>query len=142
MTENEILIGAPRDRVFAILADPHSYAEWVVGTANVRGADGDWPQPGARLHHSVGAGPVTVDDSTEVLECAEPDRLVLLAHLGPLGDFKVELRLDDVKGDATKVTMVEGPVDGISRFAGPAGDAFGRARNSLSLQRLKELAES
>jgi len=142
MTENEILIAAPRDRVFAVLADPTSYADWVVGAKTVRGSDGEWPAPGARIHHSVGAGPVTVDDSTEVLECVEPERLVLLAHLGPLGDFKVDLRLDDLKGDATKVTMVEGPVEGISRLAGPAGDAFGKGRNALSLRRLKELAET
>ena len=142
MTENDILIGAPRDRVFAVLADPTSYGEWVIGTKHIRASEGAWPSVGSRIHHSVGAGPVTIDDSTEVLECEEPERLVLLAHLGPLGDFKVVLRLDDVKGDATKVTMLEGPVEGISRFAGPAGDAVGYARNALSLRRLKELAES
>lgn len=142
MTENEILIGVPRERVFAVLADPTSYGEWVVGTRHIRGGDGGWPAVGARIHHSVGAGPVSIDDSTEVLECAAPERLVLLAHLGPLGDFKVVLRLDDVKGDATKVTMLEGPVDGISTLAGPVGDAAGYARNALSLRKLKELAES
>jgi uncharacterized protein YndB with AHSA1/START domain len=141
VTENEILIAAPRERVFAVLAEPSSYAEWLVGTKQVRGAEGGWPKPGARMHHSVGAGPVTIDDSTEVLECDEPARLVLLARLGPLGEFKVDLRLEQVEGDATKVTMLEGPVEGISRFAGPAGDAFGYARNALSLRRLKELAE-
>lgn len=142
MTENEILVGAPRERVFAVLADPTSYGEWVVGTRHIRGADGGWPGVGARIHHSVGAGPVSVDDSTEVVECVEPERLVLLAHLGPLGDFRVELHLEDVQGDVTSVTMLEGPVEGISKLAGPAGDAFGYARNALSLRRLKELAES
>jgi uncharacterized protein YndB with AHSA1/START domain len=142
MTENEILIAAPREKVFAVLADAKRYADWVVGTSAVRDADSEWPRPGARLYHSVGAGPVTVDDSTEVVECVEPERLVLLAHLGPLGDFTVDLCLDDLQGDATKVTMVEGPVEGISRLAGPAGDAFGKGRNALSLRRLKELAES
>ena len=142
MTENEILIAAPRERVFAVLADPVSYADWVVGAKQVRDAQGDWPAVGSRIHHFIGAGPVTIDDSTEVVECEPPERLVLRARLGPLGDFEVVLRLDDVQGDVTKVTMLEGPVEGISRFAGPAGDAFGHLRNALSLARLKDLAES
>ena len=142
MTENEILIGAPREKVFAVLADAKRYGEWVVGTSQVRHADDTWPQRGSRLHHSVGAGPVSVDDSTEVIECVEPGRLVLLAHLGPLGDFKIDLVLEDLQGDATKVTMLEGPVEGISKLAGPLGDAVGYARNAWSLRRLKELAET
>ena len=141
MTENEITIGAPREQVFAVLAEPKRYADWVVGTAEIRDADAVWPAPGAKLYHSIGAGPVRFDDHTEVIECEAPERLLLLAHLGPLGDFKVDLRLEDVQG-ATKVVMVEGPVEGISRFAGPAGDAFGTVRNALSLRRLKEIAES
>jgi len=142
MTENEILIAAPRERVFAVLADPTSYAHWVIGAKEIRSSEGDWPAAGSRIHHSVGAGPVTVDDTTEVLECVEPERLVLLAHLGPLGDFEVDLRLADVQGDATKVTMLERSVQGVSRLAGPVGDAFVHGRNAWSLQRLKELAES
>lgn len=142
MTENEILIGVSRERVFAVLADAKRYADWVVGSAEVRDADATWPGAGARLYHSVGAGPARIHDHTEVLECEEPERLVLLAHLGPLGDFKVDLRLEDLQGDATRVVMLEGPVRGVSRLAGPAGDTFGKARNALSLRRLKELAEA
>lgn len=141
MTENEIVVEASREEVFAVLADPKRYADWVVGTAEIRDADPAWPQPGAKLYHSIGAGPLRFDDHTEVISCAAPERLVLLAHLGPLGDFKVDLRLEEVQG-ATKVVMLEGPVQGISRFAGPAGDAFGSMRNALSLRRLKDIAES
>jgi uncharacterized protein YndB with AHSA1/START domain len=141
MAENEIDIAVPRGRVFEILADPDRYAEWVVGASRVRDADSTWPAPGARLHHSVGADPLTVDDSTEVLECEEPDRLVLLAHIGPLGSFRVELLLRD-DGEATHVTMLEHPVEGISKLGGPATSAVIKLRNALSLDRLKELAES
>lgn len=142
MTENEILVAVPRERVFAVLADPVTYADWVVGTKTIRDADGTWPSPGARIHHSVGAGPLTIDDSTEVVACEPPARLELLAHLGALGDFRVVLELADVGGEQTRVTMLEGPVGGISRAAGPAGDAVGHVRNAMSLARLKELAES
>jgi uncharacterized protein YndB with AHSA1/START domain len=141
MAENEVDISATREQVFAILASPERYAEWVLGTARVRDADSTWPKPGSQLHHSVGAGPVTVDDSTEVLECEEPERLVLLAHIGPLGSFRVELELR-AEGAATHVTMREHPVSGVSKLGGPATGAAIALRNSLSLERLKELAEA
>jgi uncharacterized protein YndB with AHSA1/START domain len=141
VAENEIVIEAPRERVFGILADPDRYAEWVVGTARVRDADSSWPAPASQLHHSVGAEPLTVDDRTEVLECEAPERLVLLAHIGPAGSFRVELVLRD-EGTATHVTMREDAVEGVSRLAGPATGALLTLRNALSLDRLKKLAES
>jgi uncharacterized protein YndB with AHSA1/START domain len=141
MAENEMIVAAPRERVFAILADPDRYAEWLVGTARVRDADAAWPAPGARLHYSVGAGAVTLDDSTEVLECDAPERLLLLARLGPLGSFRVELVLRD-DGETTHVTMHESAVDGVSKLAEPVTGAIVGVRNAMSLRRLKELAES
>lgn len=141
MAENEIDIGVARERVFAILADPERYAEWVVGASRVRDADSTWPAPGSKLHHSVGVEPVTIDDSTEVIECEAPERLVLLAHLGPLGSFRVELVLRD-DGGSTHVTMHEVAVEGVSKLAEPVTSAGVAARNSISLGRLKELAES
>ena len=141
MAENELVVDAPRERVYAVLADPHTYAEWVVGASEVRDADESWPAPGSRLHHSTGAGPLTIDDSTEVVAADPPARLELLAHLGPLGTFGVELLLHDVGEGRTRVTMLERPVEGISKLAGPVGDLAGRVRNRLSLARLKELAE-
>jgi uncharacterized protein YndB with AHSA1/START domain len=141
MAENEIVVDAPRERVFAVLADPTRYAEWVVGAQRVRDADTTWPQPGARLHHATGAGPLTIDDSTEVVAAEPPAHLALVAHLGPLGSFSVDLRLEEVGPARTRVLMVEEPVEGISKAAGPVGDAAGRVRNKLSLGRLKSLAE-
>jgi len=141
VAENEIVVAVPRERVFAILADPDRYAEWLVGTARVRDADAAWPAPGARLHHSIGAGAVTLDDSTEVLECDAPERLLLLARLGPLGSFRVELVLR-ADGETTHVTMHEAAVDGVSKLAEPVTGAVVGLRNAMSLGRLKELAES
>ena len=141
MAENEIDIAVPRERVFAILADPQRYADWVVGASRVRDADSTWPTPGSLLHHSVGAEPVTIDDSTEVLECEEPKRLVLLARLGALGSFRVELLLRD-EGDSTHVTMHEVAVAGVSKLAEPVTSVGIGVRNTISLGRLKELAES
>jgi uncharacterized protein YndB with AHSA1/START domain len=141
MAENEIEIAAPREHVFAILAQPERYADWLLGTERVRDADAAWPAPGARLHHSVGAAGVTLDDSTEVLECEAPERLLLLAHLGPLGAFRVELVLR-AEGESTHVTMNEVAVEGVSKLAEPVTGVAVGARNAVSLGRLKELAES
>jgi uncharacterized protein YndB with AHSA1/START domain len=141
VAENEIVIRASREQVFRVLADPDSYAEWVVGAERVRDADSAWPEPGSRLHHSTGIGPLTIDDSTEVVAVAEPERLELLASLGPLGSFRVDLHLTETSDGSTHVTMEEHPVAGISKAAGPVGDAAGRVRNKLSLARLKALAE-
>jgi uncharacterized protein YndB with AHSA1/START domain len=141
VAENEVVINAPRERVFAVLADGPRYHEWVMGAADVRDADEAWPAPGSRIHHSTGVGPLTIDDSTEVVACDPPQRLELLAHLGRLGSFRVEFKLDALAGDRTCVTMEEAPVEGVSKLAGPVGDAVGKLRNMLSLRRLREIAE-
>jgi uncharacterized protein YndB with AHSA1/START domain len=139
--ENQIEIDASRERVFEVLSDAGLYAEWVVGAVEVRDSDATWPAPGSRMHHSTGVGPATIDDTTEVLACEPPGRLVLLAHVGPLGDFQVELLLADRGGGRTHVRMLEEPVAGVSVHAGVIGDAAGALRNKLSLTRLKSLAE-
>jgi uncharacterized protein YndB with AHSA1/START domain len=141
MARNEIVVEASREQVFAVLADGSRYHEWVVGAAEIRAADAGWPTPGSRIHHSTGVGPLTIDDSTEVVACEPPSRLELLARLGPLGSFCVELTLTEAGERLTHVSMAERPVEGLSRFAGPVGDAAGRVRNRLSLARLKRLAE-
>jgi uncharacterized protein YndB with AHSA1/START domain len=141
VAENEVVIEASREQVFAVLADGPRYHQWVMGAADVRGADEAWPAPGSRIHHATGVGPLTIDDSTEVVECDPPKRLELLAHLGPLGSFRVEFTLDALAGGRTSVKMVEAPVEGVSKLAGPVGDAVGKLRNKLSLARLKEIAE-
>lgn len=141
MSDNEIVIRAPRDAVFAVLADPYTYSEWVVGAQEVRDADPTWPEPGALLHHSTGVGPATIDDSTRVIECDRPSHLKLVASLGPLGSFEVDLHLEETGDGLTHVQMHEEPVEGVSQLAGPVGDAAVRVRNKLSLGRLKELAE-
>ncbi|HEY0415330.1 MAG TPA: SRPBCC domain-containing protein [Gaiellaceae bacterium] len=141
MAVNEIVVRAAPQRVFAVLADPEAYAEWVVGAAAAHAADGAWPAVGSSLRHSTGIGPLTIDDSTSVVAAEPPSRLELLARLGPLGSFRIVIALEQVGDELTHVTMEEGPVEGVSRLAGPVGDAAGRVRNTLSLARLKALAE-
>lgn len=142
MARNEVVIDALPARVFEVLSDASLYDDWVVGAQEVRGAGARWPERGAQLEHRSGVGPLAIEDSTEVLDSDPPRRLVLLAHLGPAGDARVELTLEQV-GDGTRVVMVEEPASPIgSSLKNPVSDGLVRGRNALSLRRLKELAES
>ena len=39
----------PLERVFAVLATPATYADWVVGSDIIRGAELNWPAVRSRL---------------------------------------------------------------------------------------------
>ena len=54
MTTNRVEINASPHEVFAILMDAYKYAHWVVGAKRVRATDPNWPEIGARFHHTVG----------------------------------------------------------------------------------------
>ena len=73
-------------------------------------ADG-WPQPGARLHHSVGTWPLLLDDITEVVECRPGSLLELKAHAWPAGraDVRIQLR---PHGSDTEVVIEENATKG------------------------------
>jgi uncharacterized protein YndB with AHSA1/START domain len=140
MARNERHIPAPPERVFAVLADPRSYAYWVVGSDTIRDADPSWPAVGSRIHHRVGVGPLKIDDHTEVVAMEPGRRLVLHAKARPLGTARVELDLEP-RGGGTLVTMVEEAGDPLSKLVlNPLTDVLVRKRNDASLRRLEELA--
>ena len=142
MARTERLIAASPERVFGVLADPASYAYWVVGSDTIRDADENWPAAGSRFHHRVGFGPIKVNDHTEVLAVEAPRRLELKAKARPLGTAKVVLLLEP-RGDATLVTMVEDAGDRLTRLVfNPLTHLLVRGRNVESLRRLEELAVS
>ncbi|HWG55197.1 MAG TPA: SRPBCC domain-containing protein [Gaiellaceae bacterium] len=141
MAVNTIEIAAPPETVFDVLADPALYGYWVVGARVIRGADDGFPAPGTRLHHTVGVGPLSLRDHSTVVESERPKRLVLDANLGPIGSALVTLDLIENDG-GTRVVMTERASRGIpARLAQRVGDALLRGRNTVSLERLKELAE-
>jgi uncharacterized protein YndB with AHSA1/START domain len=132
----------PPERVFAVLSDPESYADWVVGSHSIRDADPDWPAVGSRFHHRVGAGPLNVKDHTEVLEVDPPRRLVLRARARPLGTAKVEIVLEPRDG-GTHVTMTEVAGDPLSQLAiNRLTDPLVHRRNVESLRRLRRISET
>jgi hypothetical protein len=132
----------PED-VFDVLADGWSYATWVVGAARIRDVDSDWPAVGSRIHHSVGAWPLLLSDTTIVEQVDSPRLLQLRVKAWPTGEGRVVIGCEpDGEGGAT-VTMEEWAVSGPARLIPrPAQDAVLHARNTEALRRLAYLAES
>jgi uncharacterized protein YndB with AHSA1/START domain len=142
VAKTEARFSVSPDRVFAVLSDPDSYGDWVVGSHSVRDADRGWPAVGSRFHHRVGSGPLTVNDHTEVLHVDPPHRLVLRARARPLGTATVELVLEPHDG-GTRVTMIEVAGDPLSRLViNRLTDLLVHRRNVESLRRLRRISET
>ncbi|HZZ96277.1 MAG TPA: SRPBCC family protein [Jatrophihabitantaceae bacterium] len=134
-------VGVPPERVFAVLADAWLIPVWLVGAAHIRDVDANWPAAGSKLHHNVGAWPLSVSDSTEVVEVDPPHRLVLQARAWPIGEARVELAFGP-DGEGTEIIMTEGASRGPVRvFDNPLQRWVLRHRNRESLDRLATLAE-
>jgi uncharacterized protein YndB with AHSA1/START domain len=138
-TTERIMRVAPAD-VWDTLADAAAYGDWVVGSKGIRRADAAWPAPGARFHHTVGVGPLSVRDHTESLEVDPPSLLRLRAKARPFGTAQVTVELAP-SGAGTFVRMTENP-DGLSSVLGlhPLVHLITMARNAESLRRLEQLA--
>jgi uncharacterized protein YndB with AHSA1/START domain len=141
MAVNETYVGAPPEAVFDVLADPESYAHWVVGSSRIRSADANWPAPGARFHHVQGAFGVGLPDNTEVVTAERPRLLVLEARFRPFAVNQVELRIEPSNG-GTRVELEEYVTGGLAGILPQFlfEPAF-KLRNAESLRRLRKLAE-
>jgi uncharacterized protein YndB with AHSA1/START domain len=141
MPTNERFMPVPPQAVWDALSDPGGYAYWVVGSKVVRDADPHWPAPSSRFHHTIGIGPITVEDHTEALEAQPPERLRMRAKGRPLGTATVTLEM--TPRDGGTLVRISESTDGI--FApldwNPLFRILTRARNAESLMRLEELAE-
>ena len=130
------------ENVFDVLTDGWSYATWVVGAARIREVDVDWPAAGSRIHHSVGAWPVLISDTTVVEEVDAPRRLQLRVKAWPTGEGRVILTCTP-QGDDTEVTIEERAVSGPATLIPTAAQDFMlHQRNVEALRRLSYLAES
>jgi hypothetical protein len=141
VSENHAHIDAPPDAVFDVLADAGSYAYWVVGSSEIRGVEGNWPEAGSTFHHTQGFYGVGLKDTTTAIASTRPRQLVMEVRFRPLMIGKVEMRLRP-SGRGTHVTMIEYPVSGpVARIHNPVLDRVFWARNVESLRRLRKLAE-
>jgi len=101
---------ASRQRVWDVLANGWTYAQWVVGNSRMRAVDPNWPEPGSTIHHSIGIWPALLDDSTVVLASEPTHELVLLANGRPFGKARITLRLFDLAHGGCRIEMAEVPV--------------------------------
>jgi len=140
VSTNRRFIPAPPEAVWRVLADPESYGHWVVGSKCIRDADPSWPAPGSRFHHTVGVGPLTIDDHTESLAHDPPRRLELRAYARPLGVAKVILELEPRDG-GTEIRITENPTGVQAPLAlFPPLQLLTKVRNAESLARIERLA--
>ncbi|GAB2770976.1 SRPBCC family protein [Nocardioides salsibiostraticola] len=144
MSTNQRTIKASPSEVWDVLADGWLYPLFVVGASRMREVDRTWPAIGAKLHHSVGAWPMLINDKTEVLECDPHRQLVLRAHAWPSGAARVVLTLetDPTEPNHTRVTIEEDVESGPGRLIPkPARDVQLAWRNVETLRRLAYVAE-
>lgn len=140
-TAATIDVDAPIDDVFAVLADPYSYADWVVGSDKVKTADANWPAPGSEFKHVVGVWPLKSHDHTFVEEVDSPNHLTLRVKARPFITGHVWLDLT-ARGAGTHVEMFEGAADPLSKLLiNRLTQPLVKARNAVALKRLRDMAE-
>jgi uncharacterized protein YndB with AHSA1/START domain len=141
VTRVEQSVNASAAVVWRILADGWLYPLWVVGATRMREVEEEWPAVGAKLYHSVGVWPLTLDDHTEVLGVEEGRRLTLRARGWPGGEAEVTVEIED-RGATSLVSITEDLVGGPVRLVPrPMRSAVLRKRNREALRRLAWLAE-
>lgn len=142
MARAEITIDARAADVYAVLANPDTYPDWLVGAREIRSTDESFPTPGSRFRHRVGAGPVEVKDETISLQARDGERLVLRAKARPFGQAVVRFDLHGRDG-GTRVTMAETVIEpSFLRRLAFLVDPITAVRNQASLRQLKELIEA
>jgi hypothetical protein len=138
-TTRRIMGGLDPEAVFEVLRDGWVYHRWVVGTRAIRAVEDSWPEPGSRIHFTVGYGPLRKDDETRSLAYEPDERLELEAHAWPIGTARIDVRAERIH-DGTLVTITEHPHRGPAGVLhNPALDALIHLRNVETLRRLEGL---
>ncbi|MER5334719.1 SRPBCC family protein [Micromonospora sp. NPDC002717] len=136
------MIEARPEQVWAVLADGWTYSDWVVGTVHVRDVDDAWPRVGTQLHHKAGPWPLSLQDSSTVLACEPPRRLVIRAGLWPAGEANVVFTLEPVGDGTTRVRIGEDFAAGPLRWVrNKLNDLVLHQRNRETLTRLTDIAK-
>jgi hypothetical protein len=141
MSTIKIEVPAAPNELFDVLADGWMYSGWVVGASHIRDVDETWPEVGAQVHHTVGAWPLTISDTTTVVEM-EPNRLLVLdARALPAGRASVRIEFHPAGPGRTRVEMTEHLSGGPAALVpSPVTDPLLSARNRESVHRLADIA--
>lgn len=136
MALRHILIDRPSEEVWDVLADGHSYADWVVGTGRIRAVDDTWPEVGSSIHFTVGLPPLGLKDRSTIQLVDPGRRLEMEAHAPPLGTARVVVEL--VRWPRrTVVVLDEHPVSGAgARLHNALAEALLHQRNRRMLRNL------
>ncbi len=134
------LFNTPAADVWRVIADGWLYSGWVVGASRIRAVDDTWPQSGSRLHHSVGAWPLVINDSTRVTAVDPGKSLELVARGWPMGEAKIVITLQD-QGGQCLVTIAEDAIRGPGKKVPKImRDPMIAVRNRETLKRLELMA--
>jgi uncharacterized protein YndB with AHSA1/START domain len=126
--------------VWSILQDPHGFALWVGGRDRATIETGRWPEPGCRIRHVAGQGPLDLPASTTVLEQVPGSFLRVHVQVGHWAATEVGIRLAPDDGHTT-VHVSERLAGGLRRRL-PVGGAtpFVSLRDGTALRRLSAMA--
>jgi uncharacterized protein YndB with AHSA1/START domain len=140
---NQAWFDAPPEAVWRYVADARTYPDWVVGAAESRKVDADYPQPGATLHHTQGLPKIGLKDTSSVVDVDPPCDLELEVRIRPFAVNGVRFMLRGDGEGRTHVTMLEWPKYGlIARLMGPLVTVALQVRNAETMRRLRSLSES
>jgi uncharacterized protein YndB with AHSA1/START domain len=135
-----VLIDREPAQVWDVLSDGSSYAQWVMGTQNIRDVDANWPELGAKIHYTIGLGRWTMDDVTTVRLVEPGKRLELEAHAGRFGTARVAITLVPWGHHQTVVILDEHPLSGPgARWHSIVVEGLLRLRNERMLRTLAQL---
>jgi hypothetical protein len=141
-SRNEAWFDTTPEAIWRYIGDARTYPDWVVGAAESRKVDADYPKPGATLHHTQGVPKVGLKDTSTVVGANPPSDLELEVRVRPfaVNGVRFTLRGD---GGRTHVTMLEWPKSGVvARLLGPLFTPALKIRNAETLRRLRSLSES
>jgi hypothetical protein len=141
-SRNQAWFDAPPEAIWRIIGDAWTYPDWVVGAAESRHVDPEYPSPGATLHHTQGVPRIGLRDTSSVVVAEPPKLLELEVRVRPFAVNGVRFVLDPDGNGRTHVTMLEWPKYGIAaRLLGPLMGPALKLRNAETLRRLKNLSE-
>ncbi|MFD3471438.1 SRPBCC family protein [Streptomyces sp. NPDC058682] len=137
---NQLIHRSPQ-AVWAVLADPTLYGEWVVGPSESTPLDQLWPEVGSRLRYTVRLGPWSTDGVTTVRHREPGKELELEASFKSLGTARIFLQLRPW-GEETLVVCDEHPLRGIgATLHNSASEALLQLRHRGMLTRLARIVE-